>query len=204
MMPPSFITLLKSYTFDGNRIRLVQARDAYLEGLRKIMNDPVTMSELQFISKFPNGWSLDEMRERINDWKRRRDASQGLILVILHAGSGGVAGWCGFNEIVQAHRRAEFGVVLEASSWGHGAALECTLACLEFGFESLMLHRVEMNTMESNTRTIRFLTRIGAVSEGRRREYLLHDGRFFTELRFGLLAREWPATKERMQKLLAR
>lgn len=204
VMPPSFTDLLNGYTFTGNRIRLVQASEEYAEGVREILNDPVTMAELPFVSKLPDGWSLDEVRERVNAWKQRRDAGRSLHLVVLRADSGAVAGWCGFNEIVQEHRRAEFGVVLEASSWGHGAGVECMFACLEFGFESLALHRIELNTLETNVRAIKLIQRSGAVSEGARREYLFHDGRYFTIVGFGLLAQEWPPAKERIRELLAR
>jgi RimJ/RimL family protein N-acetyltransferase len=203
-MPSSLIDLLNGCTFTGNRIHLVQASEDHAEGLRKILNDPVTMAELPFVAKLAEGWSLDEVRERVKQWQQRRNAGRSLHLVVLRAETGAVAGWCGFNEIVQEHRRAEFGVVLEASSWGRGAGVECILGCLEFGFESLALHRVDLNTMETNVRAIRLAQRIGAVSEGVRREHLLHEGQYFTSACFSLLAQEWPSAKERIRELLAR
>ncbi len=173
-----------------------------MEGLQSVFSDPVTMMELQHVARL--GWSLDKVRERAGEWKKRREAGQSLHLVVLCAQTGEVAGLCGFHEIVQEHQRGEFGIVLAAPFWGRGAGLESMLACLDFGFESLMLHRVEMNTSETNTKAIKFATRSGAALEGIRREYLLHDGRFYTFQCFGLLAHEWPAGKKRIEELLKR
>ncbi len=196
------VELLNGYTFSGNWICLAQVTHEHLEGLRRILSDPVTMSELRYMAKLPAGWSLQEVSDRVNERKRRQNLGECLHLAVLQPGNGAVVGWCGFNEIVKEHQRAEFGVVIESALWGSGAAAECVLACLTFGFESLMLHRVEMSTFESNLRAIKLMEKIGAVREGIRREYLLHEGRFLTDVRFGLLVQEWPAAKGRTRQLL--
>lgn len=203
-MPASFTKLLNDFTFNGDRIRLVHGTEEHVEGLQRILNDPVTTAELPHVAKLPAGWSLEEVRDRVSGWKRRRDAAQSLYLVVLCAKTGKVAGWCGFNEIVQEHRRAEFGIVLDASFWGRGAGLEGMFACYEFGFESLMLHRMDLNALETNTRSIKLVTRGGAVPEGIKRDYLFLNGRFINLACFSVLEQEWPAAKQRLKELLAR
>lgn len=204
IVQPSFSTLLNDFTFNGNRIQLVHATDDHVKGLQRILNDPATTAELPGVSRLPAGWSLDEVREHVHGWKRRREAAQSLHLVVLCAKTGKVVGWCGFNEIVRQHRRAEFGIVLEASFWGRGAGLEGMFACYEFGFETLMLHRMDLNALETNTRSVKLVTRGGAVPEGIKRDYVFHNQRFINIACFSVLEHEWPAAKQRLQELLAR
>jgi RimJ/RimL family protein N-acetyltransferase len=62
---------------------------------------------------------------------------------------------------------------------------------LEHAFERLGLHRVGLSVFSYNERAIRAYEKAGFVIEGRLRDAILRDGRYFDEVQMGALARDW-------------
>ena len=79
----------------------------------------------------------------------------------------------------------------EHDAWGRGLGTEATELMLEHAFERLGLHRVGLSVFSYNERAIRAYEKAGFVIEGRLRDAVLRDGRYFDEIQMGALAREW-------------
>ena len=62
---------------------------------------------------------------------------------------------------------------------------------LDHAFGTLGLHRVALTVFEFNERAIRAYRRCGFVIEGRAREAIWRDGRWWDEIEMSMLSSEW-------------
>ena len=79
----------------------------------------------------------------------------------------------------------------ERDAWGRGLGTEATQLMLGHAFERLGLHRVGLTVFSYNVRAIRAYEKAGFTIEGRLRDAIQRDGRFFDEVQMGILAPEW-------------
>jgi RimJ/RimL family protein N-acetyltransferase len=79
----------------------------------------------------------------------------------------------------------------ERNAWGRGLGTEATQLMLGHAFERLGLHRVGLTVFSYNTRAIRAYEKAGFRIEGRLREAIQRDRRYFDEIQMGILAEEW-------------
>jgi RimJ/RimL family protein N-acetyltransferase len=66
---------------------------------------------------------------------------------------------------------------------------------LEHAFGTLALHRVALAVFEFNERAIRSYRRCGFIVEGRAREAISREGRWWDELTMSILEPEWRARR---------
>jgi RimJ/RimL family protein N-acetyltransferase len=64
---------------------------------------------------------------------------------------------------------------------------------LDHAFSTMGLHRVSLAVFSFNERAIRSYEKVGFVVEGRAREAIFRDGRFWDEISMSMLATEWRA-----------
>lgn len=79
----------------------------------------------------------------------------------------------------------------EHNAWGRGLGTEATELMLGHAFERLGLHRVGLSVFSYNPRAIRAYEKAGFRLEGRQREAILREGRYWDEIQMGVLAEEW-------------
>jgi RimJ/RimL family protein N-acetyltransferase len=89
------------------------------------------------------------------------------------------------------HRRTELGIKLIQEYQNKGYGSEAILWGTEWAFKVAGLHRISIGCFEFNPRAIHLYTKLGFKEEGRGREAFWHDGRFWDDVSFGLLDREW-------------
>jgi ribosomal-protein-alanine N-acetyltransferase len=81
------------------------------------------------------------------------------------------------NNIVRGvFGAAHLGYSVDAQEQGAGIGTEAVGAVVEFGFETLRLHRIMANYQPGNERSARLLRRLGFVPEGFARDYLYIAG----------------------------
>ena len=83
----------------------------------------------------------------------------------------------------------------ERDAWGRGLGTEATELMLAHAFERLALHRVGLTVFSYNVRAIRAYEKAGFHVEGRLRDAIQRDGRYFDEVQMGILADEWLARR---------
>jgi RimJ/RimL family protein N-acetyltransferase len=66
---------------------------------------------------------------------------------------------------------------------------------VEHAFSSLGLHRVALSVFAFNERAIRAYARVGFTDEGRAREAIWRDGRWWDEIHMSVLEPEWRARR---------
>ena len=92
-------------------------------------------------------------------------------------------------------RCATLGIALGREHVGRGYGTDAMRVIVGYGFREMGLHRIELNVAPFNPAGIRAYEKAGFVEEGRRREAILHDGRWYDEVLMGILDHEWAARR---------
>jgi RimJ/RimL family protein N-acetyltransferase len=103
-------------------------------------------------------------------------------------------GSCAFSQLDSDNGSALFHITIgEKDQWGHGYGTEATRMMLGHAFTSMGLHRVGLAVFEFNERAIRSYEKVGFVVEGRARDAINRDGRYWDEIDMSMLESEWRA-----------
>ncbi|MBQ3528511.1 MAG: GNAT family N-acetyltransferase [Clostridia bacterium] len=91
---------------------------------------------------------------------------------------GKMIGTCGFTNIWENHLKAEIGYVISPKYQNMGIATEAVNKVIEFGFETLGLHRIEAHYMVGNDASRRVMEKAGMTFEGILRDSMYVKGRY--------------------------
>lgn len=94
------------------------------------------------------------------------------------------------------HRRTILGVNIARSYQGQGYGTEAIEWALNWGFQYAGLHRIEINAFAYNKGALQLYERLGFVQEGRKRDFVFHDGKFWDLVSFSMLENEWRERKD--------
>jgi ribosomal-protein-alanine N-acetyltransferase len=89
-----------------------------------------------------------------------------------------IIGTCGFNHIDFTNDWAEIGGEMSTEYWGKNIAIEAVSAILQFGFETMRLHRIEARVSPENRSAIYLMESLGFSREGLLKDKILFDGRY--------------------------
>ncbi len=92
--------------------------------------------------------------------------------------NGKMIGTCGFTTLSDEHRKGEIGYVIAPDYQNMGIATEAVKKVLEFGFNTLGLHRIEAHYMEGNSASRHVMEKAGMHYEGTLRESMFVKGRY--------------------------
>jgi len=118
--------------------------------------------------------------------------AESLTMAIHERLTGRLIGSCAFSQLDGENGSAMYHITIgEKDAWGHGYGTEATQLMLDHAFGTLGLHRIALTVFEFNERAIRAYRRCGFVVEGRARESIWRDGRWWDELAMSVLSSEW-------------
>ncbi len=174
-------------TIKTKRLVLRQPQHGDAESVFSIKSDPlVTLpycAEPYTRMEQAGGWI-----ERLHSTYR---AEEGIMWFITLMGEKGVIGDCTLWHIDSESACAELGYELNRSYWGRGIALEAASAVIEFGFNDMLLNRIEACPFSENGPSTGLLDRLGFTLEGNLRQRIMFRGKYFDQLYYGLLKEEW-------------
>jgi [ribosomal protein S5]-alanine N-acetyltransferase len=99
-------------------------------------------------------------------------------------------------------RRARYAVGLfDSSVWGKGLGAEITQLILQYAFEELKLHRVDLRVIEYNKRAIACYEKCGFTKEGIEREGALIEDKYESDFMMSILDREYNAIRDTFIKM---
>jgi RimJ/RimL family protein N-acetyltransferase len=105
-----------------------------------------------------------------------------------------LVGTCAFSQLDGDNGSTLFHITIgEHDAWGMGYGTEATELMVGHAFTRLALHRVALTVFEFNERAIRSYEKCGFVTEGRAREAIFRDGRYWDEMHMSILAEDWEA-----------
>jgi RimJ/RimL family protein N-acetyltransferase len=119
-----------------------------------------------------------------------------LAMAIHERATDRLIGTCAFSQLDGENGSALFHITIgEKDAWNRGFGTEATQLMLEHAFERLRLHRIGLSVFAFNERAIRAYQRAGFVIEGRAREAIRRDDRWWDEVEMSILAGDWQALR---------
>jgi len=103
------------------------------------------------------------------------------------------AGNVGCHPIDRANRSSSLGYWIDAAQQGKGVITRCCAAMLDYLFDELRLHRVEIRCATGNTRSCAIPERLGFTREGSLREGEWVNDRWVDLVVWGMLEEQWRA-----------
>jgi N-acetyltransferase len=162
----------------------------------------------------PSLWALTTSRIATRgDMQRYVEAALGeqavgsaLPFATVERATNTVVGSTRYGNIVPQHRRAEIGWTWIAPRWQRTAVnTEAKYLMLRHAFDVMACRRVELKTSALNARSRAAMLRIGATEEGTLRRHMVQpDGSARDSVYFSVIDEEWPAVRERLEKMLRR
>jgi len=115
-----------------------------------------------------------------------------LAMAVHQRSTNRLIGTCALSQLDGENGSALYHITIgEPDAWGHGYGTEATRLMLDHAFGTLSLHRIGLYVFEFNVRAIRAYQRCGFVVEGRSRESIWRDGRWWDELAMSVLESDW-------------
>jgi RimJ/RimL family protein N-acetyltransferase len=123
---------------------------------------------------------------------------EALAMAVHRRGSERLIGTCAFSQLDAENGSALFHITIgEHDAWGQGFGTEATRLMLDHAFGALGLHRIALFVFEFNERAVRSYQKCGFVIEGRARESIWRDGRWWDELAMSVLQSDWRIRRDR-------
>lgn len=101
-------------------------------------------------------------------------------------------GNCGIDNVDEANGKATLGIFIgEEVNRGKGVGTEALTLLLDFCFNHLRLHNVDLNVFSFNERAIACYKKCGFKEYGRRTESYFYDGKYYDEIKMEILDRDF-------------
>jgi RimJ/RimL family protein N-acetyltransferase len=105
----------------------------------------------------------------------------------------------GGSDLRLGNMDSELGICLREEFQGKGYGPEAIRWCVSWVFKHTMAHRVTLRSYSFNEPAVRAWEKLGLVYEGRTREEMWFDGRWWDSVRYSALRQEWDTTTGRMK-----
>ncbi|WP_239613698.1 GNAT family N-acetyltransferase [Cohnella mopanensis] len=140
------------------------------------------------------GTQKEFTREEIAAWIRKigviNEDRVDLMIVIKETDE--LIGEVVLNDIDSINRSANIRIGIQGTEHrGKGYGTEAMKLMLRYGFETLMLHRIELGVYAFNPRAIHVYEKIGFQREGIQRDVLYWDGEFHDSIAMAMLEEEF-------------
>ncbi len=171
---------------DAVRLRAIEKEDLPL--FVNWLNDP---DVYRYLSLY---YPLSNVQEEkwFEDINSRSIAEQPLMIETWDDGLWKSLGNISFINVDQQSRNAELGIFIgEKDFWGKGIGTKAIALMLDYGFNTLNLHRIYLRVFEPNQRGIHCYEKLGFRHEGSMREAYFLNGEYVNVLYMGILQQEW-------------
>jgi ribosomal-protein-alanine N-acetyltransferase len=135
------------------------------------------------------GWrlmlALKETCEYIEEMLRRENAGTHLYASIVLKETEEIIGTAMIFNFDKEANKAEVGYVFDKDYWGKGYGAENVALITNFAFETLKLHKLYANVVDTNFGSARVLEKNGFMLEGRFKDHYYIEGKYYDGLFFG-------------------
>lgn len=135
------------------------------------------------------GYSLDDIRNWINFHNANPDE---ILLVVEDTEAGRIIGHVGLYKIDRTAKKTEYGILIaDDSSRGKGYGTICTKTMMEYAFKDLGMNKVTAEVLCENAPSIAMFKKCGFSIDGRLRDDVYKNGRYYDVLAMSILANEF-------------
>ncbi|MGC1185450.1 MAG: GNAT family protein [Candidatus Dormiibacterota bacterium] len=180
---PALISFDDKPTLEGELVLLRPVRESDVSGLGGMDAETLRLTGSQ------RTHSLEVLR----DWYRTRADHQDRVdLSIIEKATGEWAGEVVLNDLNPENRSCGFRIALAGARYfDRGLGTEATTLILGHAFESVGVHRVELDVYAFNPRARHVYEKVGFVYEGTKRQALLWEGTWVDAEVMAMLEQEW-------------
>lgn len=176
------------YNMVGEKIALGPATKSLVEAMYRWSND-FTVSSYSGVPFRP--FTLEGTEEYLKEETKNPFGGK-VLFAIYELASHRLIGNCEWRTINPFDGTAEYGISIgERDCWGKGYGTEVTILMLDYAFNALGLHNVQLYTYSFNERAIRAYTRAGFRVMGRRREAVRRGDQRYDEIYMDCLASDF-------------
>lgn len=130
----------------------------------------------------------------LEDYSR---SNNGFLFAIRPLHSDELLGITALEGILWPHAHAWLSIAIgDPARQGQGYGAEALGLALQFAFQELNLHRVQLTVFSYNQRAIALYEKLGFRREGTYREHLQRDGQRYDMYLYGMLRPEWLASAQ--------
>lgn len=129
-------------------------------------------------------------------YRSRNEAADRLDLALVDRSLGTCVGEAVLNDYDAGNMSCNFRILIGPEGRERGLGTEATRLVVQYGFEMLGLHRVELSAYAFNERALRVYEKVGFRTEGVLREAFRFGESWVDVIIMALLASEWPARRQ--------
>jgi RimJ/RimL family protein N-acetyltransferase len=175
---------------EGTQVVLRRHVSGNLKAFERWYSDP----DVARLTRYQDGPMRRDEIERF--FTARVVGPDSLALAVHVKSTGRLVGTCAFSQLDADNGSALYHITIgEKDAWGRGYGTEATRLMLGHAFDTLGLHRIALSVFEFNTRAIRSYRRCGFQLEGRAREAIWREGRWWDEISMSILQSDWEASR---------
>ena len=172
----------------GAKVVLRRHAPANIRAFERWYADP----EVVRLTRYQDGPMRPDEIERF--FVARALGSDSLAMAIHLAADDRLIGTCALSQLDSDNGSALFHITIgEKDTWGLGYGTEATRLMIDHAFGTLGLHRIGLTVFSFNERAIRSYRSCGFVVEGRAREAIWREGRWWDEISMSILDSDWAA-----------
>ncbi|MBU3129400.1 GNAT family N-acetyltransferase [Clostridium tagluense] len=173
----------------GEKVKLTSINEEDVLKFQKWYNDASFMRHYDIVSAIPK--TIEEVKELVSEAQKSNTA---YIFAIKNLHQEEFIGVTGFEDISWNNGTALIYIGIGGEKHrGKGYGMEALKLTMEFGFEELNFHKIQLTVLEYNEPAIKLYEKLGFKREGVYREFIHRDGRRYDMYLYGILRSEWEA-----------
>ena len=183
--------MLASNLLQGSLVRLTAVTPDDLPTIARWNNDP------GFARMFEANPAAPKAPSALEPWLEGYTRSNtGYLFGVRLLDGDELLGFVELNDIFWPHRHTWVSIAIgDAANQGQGYGAEALGLAVQFAFQELNLHRIQLTVFSYNQRAIALYEKLGFRREGTFREHLERDGTRFDMYLYGMLRPEWLAAQ---------
>lgn len=171
----------------GEKIRLSSLKEEHLSTFEAWYNDTGFLRLYDVVAAFPK--SKLQLQEMLLDTQNLSDK---YIFAVKTIEEDKFIGVTGFENILWNNGTAVIYIGIGDNTFrGQGLGKEALALTMEFGFQELNLHRIQLTVLSYNKPAIALYEKVGFKKEGVYREFIHRDGKRYDMYLYGILRHEW-------------
>ncbi len=176
----------KNYFLTGDKVGLRPMSREDLPLCQNWYNNPDVTRYLEM------GWRPSSPADLEAVYKEATEDKNAVVAVVCDKETGKAIGTVGLYLILWPGRRAQFRILLgEPELFGNGFGTEATKLIVDYGFKRLNLATIYLGVNAENAGAVKAYKKAGFVEEGRQRQFIYNNGRFYDCLMMSILRQDY-------------